>query len=89
VAVAAGVVAGTRGAAGRAAVAVAAQGFGTALLDRMECGLLAGQQLLALLRAIGRTRLTDKLAQRDHGSPAVRRSRARAAACSACWVSWG
>src|SRR5215213_311482 len=88
VAVAAGVVAVARGATGRAAVEVAAQGFGTALLNRAQGSLLAGQHLFAVLRAVGCTILTHNLAKRDHGRPAVKRSSAVAAVCSACWVRW-
>jgi hypothetical protein len=74
--------------AGRAAVDVTTQGLGATLLNRVQRRLLAGQQLVTVLRAIGRAVLAYNLTKRGHGSPAVRRSSAVAAVCSACWVRW-
>jgi hypothetical protein len=47
-----------------------------------------GQQLLAVARAIGLAILTDKLAERCHGRPAVSSSSALAARSSTGWVRW-
>ena len=84
--IAARVIAVALGAAGWARIDVATQGLGTTLFDGLERGLLAGQQLLTVLRPIGWAVLTHNLAQRGHGNPAVSCSSAAAAVCSACWV---